>query len=68
MLNYALFIGVIPTLAKNSLTNILSSVGDSETPTYILIVGTFINIVLDIFFITALKWGVAGTAIATVTA
>ena len=62
------FIGVIPTFAYNSLTNILRGVGDSKTPTYILIVATLINIVLDIFFITTLKWGVAGAAIATVIA
>lgn len=63
-----IFIGVIPTFAYNSLTNILRGVGDSKTPTYILIAATLINILLDIFFITALKWGVAGAAIATVTA
>lgn len=63
-----IFIGVIPTFAYNSLTNILRGVGDSKTPTYILIAATLINIVLDIFFITALKWGVAGAAVATVTA
>ena len=62
------FIGVIPTFAYNSLTNILRGVGDSKTPTYILIAATLINIVLDIFFITTLKWGVAGAAIATVIA
>ena len=61
-------IGVIPTFAYNSLTNILRGVGDSKTPTYILIAATLINIVLDIFFITTLKWGVAGAAIATVIA
>lgn len=62
------FIGVIPTFAYNSLTNILRGVGDSKTPTYILIAATVINIVLDIVFITALGWGVAGAAIATVAA
>ena len=63
-----IFIGVIPTFAYNSLTNIFRGVGDSKTPTYILIAATLINIVLDIFFITTLKWGVAGAAIATVIA
>lgn len=63
-----IFIGVIPTFAYNSLTNIFRGVGDSKTPTYILIAATLINIVLDIFFITTLKWGVAGAAIATVMA
>lgn len=63
-----IFIGVIPTFAYNSLTNIFRGMGDSKTPTYILIAATLINIVLDIFFITTLKWGVAGAAIATVMA
>ena len=62
------FIGVIPTFAYNSLTSILRGIGDSKTPTYILIAATFINIVLDVFFIRALSWGVAGAAIATVIA
>lgn len=61
-----IFIGVIPTFAYNSLTNILRGVGDSQTPTLILIMAAITNIVLDIFFITALEWGVAGAAIATV--
>lgn len=61
-----IFIGVIPTFAYNSLTNILRGVGDSRTPTAILIVAAVTNIVLDIFFVTTLKWGVTGAAIATV--
>lgn len=63
-----IFIGVVPTFAYNSLTNILRGIGDSKTPTYILIAATLINIVLDIFFIATLKWGVAGAALATVIA
>lgn len=62
-----IFIGVIPTFAYNSLTNILRGVGDSKTPTYILIAATLINIVLDIFFITALKWGVAAQTFSFIT-
>ena len=61
-----IFIGVIPTFAYNALTNILIGVGDSKTPTYILIAATFLNIVLDITFIKIFQWGVSGAAIATV--
>lgn len=61
-----IFIGVIPTFAYNALANMLRGVGDSRTPTNILIAATLINIVLDILFVTALKLGVAGAAIATV--
>jgi len=40
-----IFIGVIPTFAYNSLTNILKGIGDSKTPTYILIVTVILNII-----------------------
>lgn len=61
-----IFIGVIPTFAYNALTNILRGIGDSKTPTYILVAATLLNIVLDITFIKIFHWGVSGAAIATV--
>ncbi|WP_229050259.1 MATE family efflux transporter [Fusobacterium sp. 1001295B_180824_G3] len=61
-----IFIGVIPTFAYNSLTNILKGIGDSKTPTYILIVTVILNIILDIFFIAIMNYGISGAAIATV--
>ena len=61
-----MFIGVIPTFAYNALTNILRGIGDSKTPTCILIAAALLNIVLDILFIKAFNMGVAGAAIATV--
>ena len=63
-----IFIGCIPTFSYNALTNILRGMGDSKTPTYILIAATLINIVLDVFFITVLDMGVSGAAVATVIA
>ena len=63
-----MFIGVIPTFAYNALTNILRGIGDSKTPTCILIAAAILNIVLDILFIKAFNMGVAGAAIATVLA
>lgn len=63
-----IFIGVIPTFAYNALTNILRGIGDSKTPTCILIAAALLNIVLDIVFIRAFNMGVAGAAIATVLA
>lgn len=63
-----IFVGVIPTFAYNALTNILRGIGDSKTPTYILIAATLINIILDIFFIAVLDMGVSGAAVATVIA
>ena len=61
-----IFIGVVPTFGYNSLTNTLKGVGDSKTPTYILITAVILNIILDIFFVAVLNSGVAGAAIATV--
>ena len=61
-----IFIGVIPTFAYNSLTNILKGVGDSKTPMYILIIAVILNIILDIFFVATMNYGVAGAAVATV--
>lgn len=61
-----IFIGVIPAFAYNSLTNILRGVGDSKTPTYILIAASLLNIGLVIFFVITINLGVAGAAITTV--
>ena len=61
-----IFIGVVPTFGYNSLTNTLKGIGDSKTPTYIVITSVILNIILDIFFVAVLNSGVAGAAIATV--
>lgn len=61
-----MFIGVIPTFAYNALTSILRGIGDSKTPTYILIAATLLNIFLDMLFIKTFYMGVEGAAIATV--
>ncbi len=44
---------------------ILRAVGDSKRPLYFLILSCFVNIVLDILFVTVLKMGVVGVAVAT---
>lgn len=53
-------------VAYNGASTILRSTGDSKTPLLILIMASFINIILDIFFIVICQLGVAGTAYATV--
>ena len=40
--------------------------GDSKTPFYFLVLATVLNIILDLFCILVLGWGVMGAAIATV--
>lgn len=44
---------------------ILRGMGDSKTPTYIIIFTGLINVALDLFFVCICKMGVAGVAIAT---
>jgi len=60
------FLGMIPQTLYNMGTGILRAVGDSKRPLYFLIVGSFINIGLDLLFVAVLPWGVAGAALATV--
>ncbi len=59
------FLGVIPSLVYNMGSGILRAVGDSKRPLYFLILSCFVNIVLDILFVTVLKMGVVGVAVAT---
>jgi len=60
------FGGVVFMFAYNALAGILRSLGDSKTPLYFLIVSTLVNVVLNIYFVVVLKWGVPGVAWATV--
>lgn len=59
------FMGAIPIVVYNMGASILRAVGDSKTPLYVLILCTFCNICLDIFFIAFLKMGVFGAGLAT---
>ena len=61
-----IFIGLPFTLLYNYLSSILRAIGDSKTPFIFLAISAVLNILLDIFCIINLKWGVAGAAIATV--
>lgn len=59
------FIGVPCTFYYNLLSSIIRALGDSKTPFWFLLISTILNIVLDLFCILTLDWGVAGAAIAT---
>ena len=61
-----LFIGIPATILYNLPANILRSLGDSKSPIYFLIISAILNLVLDLLFVAAFQWGVAGSAIATV--
>ena len=45
---------------------LMRALGDSKTPLYFLVTSAFLNIFGDLFFVVVLRWGVAGSAIATV--
>ena len=60
------FIGVPCTFLYNLLSSIIRALGDSKTPFWFLLFSAILNIILDLFCILVLKWGVLGAAIATV--
>ena len=60
------FFGLIFTFIYNFLANTLRALGDSRTPLYFLIISAVFNILGDLFFVVALDWGVAGSAVSTV--
>lgn len=63
-----IFCGLIFTFLYNVYAAALRSIGDAKTPLIFLIISSFLNVLMDIIFVVYLKWGVPGTAIATVTA
>lgn len=60
------FCGMIPSLLYNFASGIIRAAGDSKGPLKILTVSGFVNVVLNIVFVVAFKWGVVGVAVATV--
>ena len=60
------FVGIPATFYYNLLSSVIRALGDSKTPFWFLLFSTILNVVLDLFCILVLKWGVAGAAIATV--
>lgn len=63
---FVIFIGMFAQFLYNLLISVLRAIGDSFTPLMFLFISTVLNIVLDVAFIEAFHWGVAGAAVATV--
>lgn len=61
-------IGIAGMAFYNILSGVIRGLGDSVSALIYLLVATFINIVLDIYFVASLGMGVAGVALATVIA
>ncbi len=49
----------------NGVASILRAFGDSKSPLYFLILSSFINLGLDLYFVLGCGWGVFGVALAT---
>lgn len=60
------FCGMIPNLGFNFCAAILRATGDTKSPMTYLIIAGFINVALNVFFVTVFKMDVAGVALATV--
>lgn len=60
------FLGFMGLLVYNMGSGILRAVGDTRRPLYFLILTSVLNIILDLFFVVALKTGIAGVAYATI--
>lgn len=60
------FGGMFTLIIYNMTSGILRAVGDSIRPLIFLAITSFLNIILDIFFIAVLKMGVDGAAYATI--
>jgi len=52
----------------NGISSVLRGLGDSKTPLYFLVIATVMNAVLVWLFVAVFKWGIAGSAWATVIA
>ncbi|MCD8333738.1 MAG: MATE family efflux transporter, partial [Clostridiales bacterium] len=65
---FIIFLGLPFTILYNATASIIRALGDSKTPFYFLVLSTVLNIVLDLMFIIYFQMGVAGAAVATITA
>ena len=61
-------VGLIFQFIYNTVSAILRSLGDSKATLVFLLISSVANVVLDLFAVLVLNWGVAGVAIATVVA
>lgn len=63
-----MYLGIPIVMAYNLLASVLRALGDGKTPLHAMIVAAVTNIILDILFVLAFGWGIAGAAIATLIA
>lgn len=61
-----IFAGIPTTYLYNLAAGVVRAMGDSKTPVVFLTIASFVNIGLDLLFITQFGMGVSGAALATV--
>ena len=59
------FIGMPAFMLYNFGSGVLRAVGDTRRPLFYLSIAGVINVVLNLFFVAVMGWGVAGVALAT---
>ena len=63
---WIVFCGIFASFLYNYFASLLRAVGNSMAPLMFLAVSAVLNIILDLWFVLGIKWGVAGAAAATV--
>lgn len=63
-----IFAGLLATSLYNYLSCLLRALGNSSAPLIFLAVSALLNVALDLLFVLAFHWGIAGAAWATVLA
>lgn len=60
------FVGMPVLMLYNFGAAILSAIGDTKRPLYFLVVAGVVHVILNLFFVIQLHWGVFGVAFSTV--
>ena len=63
---FVIYTGILAVFLYNFFASFLRAVGNSVAPLAFLAVSALLNIVLDLWFVIGLEWGVPGAAAATV--
>jgi putative MATE family efflux protein len=62
------FYGFFFLFLYNAFSAVFNALGDSKKPLYFLVFSSLLNIALDLIFVCAFQWGIAGAAWATLIA
>ncbi len=61
-----IYAGIPAVFLYNYFSNLLRSIGNSLTPLIFLAISSILNVILDLFCVLVLDWGVGGAAFATI--